>query len=175
MLLRADPSPVVELNRAAAVAMRDGPAAGLALIDAILARGDLTDYHLAHSARADLCRRLGRIRGGARLLRTRPRPHAAGAGATLSRQAVGGSLAPFGSSRFRPAPRCQVGLHKDDERLQAARVADLAARDPGSQEADVVAVLAAERAMQMTPLSRIMQRAGGGRGSRHIVLLSPTD
>jgi RNA polymerase sigma-70 factor, ECF subfamily len=61
VLARADPSPVVELNRAAAVAMRDGPAAGLALIDAILARGDLSDYHLAHSARADLCRRLGRI------------------------------------------------------------------------------------------------------------------
>ncbi len=54
------PSPVVELNRAAAVAMRDGPAAGLALIDALLARGDLDDYHLAHAARADLCRRLGR-------------------------------------------------------------------------------------------------------------------
>ena len=60
VLLRADPSPVVELNRAAAVAMRDGPAAGLALIDAILDRGELADYHLAHSARADLCRRLGR-------------------------------------------------------------------------------------------------------------------
>ena len=60
VLLRADPSPVVELNRAAAVAMRDGPEAGLALMDDILARGDLTDYHLAHSARADLCRRLGR-------------------------------------------------------------------------------------------------------------------
>src|SRR5436189_4120966 len=60
VLARADPSPVVELNRAAAVAMRDGPAAGLALIDAILARGDLADYSLAHSARADLCRRLGR-------------------------------------------------------------------------------------------------------------------
>src|SRR5499433_3162517 len=60
VLARADPSPVVALNRAAAVAMRDGPAAGLALIDAILARGDLRDYHLAHSARADLCRRLGR-------------------------------------------------------------------------------------------------------------------
>ena len=60
VLARTDPSPVVELNRAAAVAMRDGPLAGLALIDAILARGDLTDYHLAHSARADLCRRLGR-------------------------------------------------------------------------------------------------------------------
>src|SRR5260221_1019842 len=60
VLLRADPSPVVELNRAAAIAMRDGPAAGLALIDAILARGDLADFALAHSARADLCRRLGR-------------------------------------------------------------------------------------------------------------------
>jgi RNA polymerase sigma-70 factor (ECF subfamily) len=51
----------VELNRAAAVAMRDGPAAGLSLIDALLARGELADYHLAHSARADLCRRLGRM------------------------------------------------------------------------------------------------------------------
>jgi RNA polymerase sigma-70 factor (ECF subfamily) len=60
VLLRAEPSPVVELNRAVAVAMRDEPAAGLALIDAILARGDLQDYHLAHAARADLCRRLGR-------------------------------------------------------------------------------------------------------------------
>ena len=57
LLLRADPSPVVELNRAVAVAMLHGPAAGLALIDAILARGELADYHLAHSARADLCRR----------------------------------------------------------------------------------------------------------------------
>jgi RNA polymerase sigma-70 factor (ECF subfamily) len=53
-------SPVVELNRAVAVAMRDGPAAGLALIDALLAHGDLADYHLAHAARADLCRRLDR-------------------------------------------------------------------------------------------------------------------
>jgi RNA polymerase sigma-70 factor (ECF subfamily) len=60
VLVRIDPSPVVELNHAAAVAMRDGPAAGLALIDAILVRGDLADYQLAHSARADLCRRLGR-------------------------------------------------------------------------------------------------------------------
>jgi len=60
VLVRADPSPVIELNRAAAVAMRDGPAAGLALIDAIMARGDLDGYYLAHSARADLCRRLGR-------------------------------------------------------------------------------------------------------------------
>jgi RNA polymerase sigma-70 factor (ECF subfamily) len=60
VLLQADPSPVVELNRAVAVAMRDGPEAGLALIAAILARGDLTDYHLAHAARADLARRAGR-------------------------------------------------------------------------------------------------------------------
>jgi RNA polymerase sigma-70 factor (ECF subfamily) len=60
VLLRLDPSPVVELNRAAAIAMRDDPAAGLALVDAILGRGDLADYHLAFSAKADLCRRLGR-------------------------------------------------------------------------------------------------------------------
>jgi len=59
-LERLQPSPVVELNRAVAVAMRDGPAAGLTLVDAILVRGDLADYHLAHAARADLCRRLGR-------------------------------------------------------------------------------------------------------------------
>jgi RNA polymerase sigma-70 factor (ECF subfamily) len=59
-LLAINPSPVVELNRAVAVAMQDGPAAGLALIDAILDRGDLGDYHLAHAARADLLRRLGR-------------------------------------------------------------------------------------------------------------------
>ena len=61
VLRRADPSPIVELNRAAAIAMCDGPAAGLALIDALLARGELADYHIAHSARADLCRRLGRV------------------------------------------------------------------------------------------------------------------
>jgi RNA polymerase sigma-70 factor (ECF subfamily) len=66
VLLRLEPSPIIELNRAAAVAMRDGPAAGLALVDAILARGELTDYHLAHSARADLCRRLDRT-GDARV------------------------------------------------------------------------------------------------------------
>ncbi|MEX2142912.1 MAG: RNA polymerase sigma factor [Pirellulales bacterium] len=60
VLARIEPSPVIELNLAVAVAMRDGPAAGLELIDGILARGDLNDYHLAHSARAELCRRLGR-------------------------------------------------------------------------------------------------------------------
>jgi RNA polymerase sigma-70 factor (ECF subfamily) len=59
-LLAVNPSPVVELNRAVAVAMRDGPAAGLVLVDAVLARGDLDGYHLTHAARADLLRRLGR-------------------------------------------------------------------------------------------------------------------
>jgi RNA polymerase sigma-70 factor, ECF subfamily len=59
-LARGDSSPVIELNRAVAIAMRDGPAVGLALVDAILARGDLVEYRLAHAARADLCRRLGR-------------------------------------------------------------------------------------------------------------------
>ena len=62
LLLEAEPTPVIELNRAAAVAMRDGPAAGLALVDTILARGELADYQPAHAARADLCRRLGRVR-----------------------------------------------------------------------------------------------------------------
>jgi RNA polymerase sigma-70 factor (ECF subfamily) len=60
VLMQVEPSPIVALNRAVAVAMRDGPGAGLALIEAILERGDLGDYHLAHSARAELCRRLGR-------------------------------------------------------------------------------------------------------------------
>ncbi|WP_397451797.1 RNA polymerase sigma factor [Pseudomonas sp. NA-150] len=61
VLARLSDSPVVELNRAVAVAMRDGPEAGLALVDGLLAAGELQDYHLAWSARADLCRRLGRI------------------------------------------------------------------------------------------------------------------
>jgi RNA polymerase sigma-70 factor (ECF subfamily) len=60
LLAQVAPSPVVEINRAVAVAMRDGPAAGLAQMDAILTRGDLASYHLAHSARAELCRQLGR-------------------------------------------------------------------------------------------------------------------
>ena len=59
-LARIQPSPVVELNRAVAIAMRDGPEVGLALIDAVLAHGELANYYLAHSARADMCRRLGR-------------------------------------------------------------------------------------------------------------------
>ncbi|MHC2145174.1 RNA polymerase sigma factor [Pseudomonas sp. 210_17 TE3656] len=61
VLLRGWPSPVVELNRAAALARRDGPQAGLLAVEAILARGQLQDYHLAHSARAELCRQLGRL------------------------------------------------------------------------------------------------------------------
>jgi RNA polymerase sigma-70 factor, ECF subfamily len=60
VLLRTDPSPVIELNRAIAVAKRDGPTVWLTVIDAILARGELIDYHLAHISRADLCHRLGR-------------------------------------------------------------------------------------------------------------------
>ncbi|MGY2190332.1 RNA polymerase sigma factor [Pseudomonas sp. SDO5591_S426] len=61
VLLRAVPSPVVELNRAAAISKRDGPLAGLILVEAILQRGELLDYHLAHSARAEFCRQLGRV------------------------------------------------------------------------------------------------------------------
>jgi RNA polymerase sigma-70 factor (ECF subfamily) len=59
-LVRIQPSPVVQLNRAVAIAMRDGPEAGLADTDAVLGHGELADYYLAHSARADMCRRLGR-------------------------------------------------------------------------------------------------------------------
>jgi RNA polymerase sigma-70 factor (ECF subfamily) len=59
-LVRVQPTPVVQLNRAVAIAMRDGPEAGLAHIDAVLERGELADYYLAHSARADMCRRLGK-------------------------------------------------------------------------------------------------------------------
>ena len=61
VLLRMNPSPVIELNRAVAVAMRDGYDTGLAIIDALFRRGDLRDYRFAHAARADLCRRLGRV------------------------------------------------------------------------------------------------------------------
>jgi RNA polymerase sigma-70 factor (ECF subfamily) len=61
LLRQIVPSPVVDLNRAVALAMRDGPAAGLTAIDDILAAGELDEYHLAHAARADLCRRLGRV------------------------------------------------------------------------------------------------------------------
>ena len=61
VLLQSDPSPIIELNRAVAVAMRDGPDVGVTLIDELFARGELADYRLAHAARADLCRRLGRV------------------------------------------------------------------------------------------------------------------
>ena len=60
MLLRITPSPIIELNRAVAIAMRDGPTQGLKLVDNLLSHGELDDYHLAHAARADLCRRLGK-------------------------------------------------------------------------------------------------------------------
>ena len=60
LLLQAEPSPVIELNRAVAIAMRDGPETGVKLIDSILERGNLNEYHLVHAAKADLCRRLGR-------------------------------------------------------------------------------------------------------------------
>ena len=60
LLFRADPSPIIALNRAVAVAMRDGPAKGLELVDELLEGGELANYHLAHAARADLCRRLGK-------------------------------------------------------------------------------------------------------------------
>jgi RNA polymerase sigma-70 factor (ECF subfamily) len=59
-LVRIQPSPIVELNRAVAIAMRDGPEVGLAHVDAVLAHGELANYYLAHAARADMCRRLGR-------------------------------------------------------------------------------------------------------------------
>jgi RNA polymerase sigma-70 factor (ECF subfamily) len=59
-LARMQPSPVVELNRAVAIAMRDGPEVGLALIDAVLAHGEMAKYYLAHLSRADMCRKLGR-------------------------------------------------------------------------------------------------------------------
>jgi RNA polymerase sigma-70 factor (ECF subfamily) len=61
LLLRIDPSPVVELNRAVAIAMRDGPAAGLSEIEGLLAKGELDNYPLAHSAKAELCRRAGQM------------------------------------------------------------------------------------------------------------------
>ena len=79
---------MVELNRAVAVAMSDGPLAGLVLVDAILARGDLADYYLAHSARADLYRRLGANSGSPDRLRMRPPPHPPG-----TRTAVSGAQA----------------------------------------------------------------------------------
>lgn len=63
VLSRVDPSPIIALNRAVAIAMRDGPAAGLTLVDDLIEKGDLSAYHFAHAARADLCRRLGDVPG----------------------------------------------------------------------------------------------------------------
>ena len=83
LLARIEPSPVVELNRAVAVAMRDGPAAGLELIDGILARGDLAEYHLAHSARARNVPAVGADCGRPSRLRTGASAHATGAGAAV--------------------------------------------------------------------------------------------
>ncbi len=88
LLLQATPSPVVELNRAVAIAMRDGPQVGLGLIEAILARGELADYHLAHAARADLCRRLGRIAEARAVLRAGAGAQRPGTRATLPRRPV---------------------------------------------------------------------------------------
>ena len=87
LLVRAVPTPVIELNRAVAVAMRDRPEAGLALIDAILQRGDLADYHLAHAARADLCRRIGRTADAVAAYERAPRAGPTGTGtAAFSRE-----------------------------------------------------------------------------------------
>ncbi|MCA9241351.1 MAG: RNA polymerase subunit sigma-24, partial [Planctomycetales bacterium] len=69
ILLRVDPSPIVQLNRAVAIAMRDGPAAGLELVDAILQRGELTGYHLAQPARGEFLRRMGDAAGAANAFR----------------------------------------------------------------------------------------------------------
>src|SRR5262249_13950438 len=102
-LLALSPSPVVELNRAVAVAMRDGPAAGLMLVEAILHRGDLGDYHLAHAARADLLRRLGRPAGGPAGLRAGAGSRAASAGASLPPDASRATLTPCRSSVPSPA------------------------------------------------------------------------
>lgn len=88
-LFSVDPSPVVELNRAVAVAMRDGPERGLALVDAILQRGDLGGYHLAHAARADFCRRPRTNRRGPQRLRAGSGPCPAGTGAAVPGPATG--------------------------------------------------------------------------------------
>ena len=82
-LVRIQPSPVVELNRAVAIAMCEGPEAGLSLIEGLLARGEMANYHLADSARADLCRRLGGNRGSSLLLRESSDADTAGAGAPV--------------------------------------------------------------------------------------------
>ena len=90
VLARAEPSPVIELNRAVAVAMCDGPQASLALIDALLARGELAQYHLAHSTRGRRCPQQQPGRGGASFLRKGPGVDPAGAGAALPRKPASG-------------------------------------------------------------------------------------
>jgi RNA polymerase sigma-70 factor, ECF subfamily len=104
-LARMAPSPVVALNRAVAIAMRDGPGAGLALIDGILSDGTLADYHLAHSARADLCRRLGRVaearasyQQALTLARQEPERRFLRARLLDLESAIGGSVAPAGGA-----------------------------------------------------------------------------
>ena len=117
ILVRAIPSPVVELNRAVAVAMRDTPATGVALIDAILARGELGDYYLAHAARADLCRRQGRTEEARASYESGSRPGAAGTRAAVPQATAGraeeqpppetvGRRGPIAGAR---AVRCSVG------------------------------------------------------------------
>jgi len=91
MLTQGDDSPVIALNRAVAIAMRDGPAAGLALVDAILAGGDLKDFRLAHAARADFCRRLGRTADERESFTRALTADPAGAGAPISRTAPRGT------------------------------------------------------------------------------------
>ena len=104
VLAKADPSPVVELNRAAAVAMRDGPEAGLSLIEAILVRGDLARYQPAHAARAELCRRLGRTtEAHASYQRLSPLP-----GRSLNGGFWSGGWLRLGRSRGRPARKAGI-------------------------------------------------------------------
>ena len=126
VLLRSDPSPVVELNRAAAVAMRDGPAAGLALIDAMLARGELADYHLAHSARADSAPAARPDGRGTRLVRASAGARPAGAGTAVPRTAPrrgieGRDSGAAGPHRGRGARRGRLVPARRQQAVAAAR------------------------------------------------------
>ena len=95
VLCRVDPSPVVALNRAAALGMRDGPEAGLAAVDAVLAQGGLDEYPLAHAARADMLRRLGLVDEARDVLPARARADAAARRAPLPREAARAGLVDF--------------------------------------------------------------------------------
>ena len=109
VLLRTDPSPVVELNRAVAVAMRDGPAAGLALVDAHPRRAAICwTTGFAHAARADLCRRLGRTAEARAVLRAGALAHAAGARAPVPRAAPRGARTASAAHRQRRADEVSV-------------------------------------------------------------------